>query len=111
MSCIRDPSHNEVTVVVLGAFIGPRPCNGPNLVKVKEVDIGAVADVGTLQRLPKVIGSQSLVNDLCFTARKMFSGKKLTLMNTTKVLYMDYMSITSFREAKPIEIMEAMAAR
>merc|ERR1712107_759878 len=40
---------------------------------VKEVDMGLAADVGTLQRLPKVIGSQSLVNDLCFTARKMKS--------------------------------------
>merc|ERR1719402_1687589 len=37
---------------------------------VKEVDMGLAADVGTLQRLPKVIGSQSLVNELCLTARK-----------------------------------------
>jgi len=42
---------------------------------VKEVDMGLAADVGTLQRLPKVIGSQSLVNDLCLTARKMESGE------------------------------------
>jgi delta(3,5)-delta(2,4)-dienoyl-CoA isomerase len=28
------------------------------------------ADVGTLQRLPKVIGSRSLVNELCLTGRK-----------------------------------------
>jgi len=40
---------------------------------VKEVDMGLAADVGTLQRLPKVIGSQSLVSDLCLTARKMES--------------------------------------
>ena len=38
---------------------------------VKEVDMGLAADVGTLQRLPRVIGSQSLVNDLCLTARRM----------------------------------------
>merc|ERR1719490_626024 len=38
---------------------------------VKEVDMGLAADVGTLQRLPKVIGSQSLVRDLCFTCRKL----------------------------------------
>jgi len=42
---------------------------------VKEVDIGLAADVGTLQRLPKVIGNQSLVNELCLTARKMRSGE------------------------------------
>ena len=33
--------------------------------------MGLAADVGTLQRLPKVIGSQSLVRDLCFTCRKL----------------------------------------
>uniref|UniRef100_A0A671SXG6 Delta(3,5)-Delta(2,4)-dienoyl-CoA isomerase, mitochondrial n=1 Tax=Sinocyclocheilus anshuiensis TaxID=1608454 RepID=A0A671SXG6_9TELE len=38
-----------------------------------EVDIGLAADVGTLQRLPSVIGSRSLVNELAFTARKMYA--------------------------------------
>lgn len=33
------------------------------------------ADVGTLQRLPKVIGNQSLVRELCLTARKMKSDE------------------------------------
>lgn len=39
--------------------------------------IGMAADVGTLQRLPKVIGSQSLVRDLCFTARKLMAEEAL----------------------------------
>lgn len=34
---------------------------------------GMAADVGTLQRLPHAIGSRSLANELCFTARKMFA--------------------------------------
>lgn len=38
--------------------------------QVKEVEIGMAADVGTLQRLPKVIGSQSLVRELCYTGRR-----------------------------------------
>lgn len=42
---------------------------------VKEVDIGLAADVGTLQRLPKVIGNQSLVRELCLTARKFDSAE------------------------------------
>lgn len=33
------------------------------------------ADVGTLQRLPKIIGNQSLVRELCFTARKLKSAE------------------------------------
>ncbi|KAJ1818394.1 hypothetical protein LPJ56_001833, partial [Coemansia sp. RSA 2599] len=37
---------------------------------VKEVDIGMAADVGTLQRLPKVVGNDSWVREVCYTARK-----------------------------------------
>ena len=37
--------------------------------------MGIAADVGTLQRLPKIIGSQSLVNELCLTARKLHSDE------------------------------------
>lgn len=35
-----------------------------------QVDIGLCADLGTLQRLPKLIGSESLARELVFTARK-----------------------------------------
>ncbi|XP_027371696.1 delta(3,5)-Delta(2,4)-dienoyl-CoA isomerase, mitochondrial isoform X1 [Bos indicus x Bos taurus] len=45
--------------------------------QVKEVDVGLAADVGTLQRLPKVIGNQSLVNELAYTARKMMADEAL----------------------------------
>jgi len=34
---------------------------------VREVKIGLAADVGTLQRLPKVAANDSLVRELCFT--------------------------------------------
>jgi enoyl-CoA hydratase len=37
---------------------------------IKEIDIGMVADVGTLQRLPKLIGSQGLVRELAYTGRR-----------------------------------------
>lgn len=33
------------------------------------------ADVGTLQRLPRIIGNQSLVRELCYTARKFQSDE------------------------------------
>jgi enoyl-CoA hydratase len=36
---------------------------------VKEIDLGMVADVGTLQRLPKIIGHQGLVRELAYTGR------------------------------------------
>ncbi|KAG2218282.1 hypothetical protein INT45_002404 [Circinella minor] len=42
---------------------------------VKEVDLGLAPDVGTLQRLPKVIGSDSLARELCFTGRNMYADE------------------------------------
>uniref|UniRef100_A0A6Q2XY42 Delta(3,5)-Delta(2,4)-dienoyl-CoA isomerase, mitochondrial n=1 Tax=Esox lucius TaxID=8010 RepID=A0A6Q2XY42_ESOLU len=74
-----------VVVAVHGACIGGgvdlitacdiRLCTQDAWFQVKEVDIGLAADVGTLQRLPKVIGSRSLVNELALTARKMYADE------------------------------------
>ncbi|XP_049756501.1 delta(3,5)-Delta(2,4)-dienoyl-CoA isomerase, mitochondrial-like [Elephas maximus indicus] len=55
-----------------------RYCAQDAFFQVKEVDIGLAADVGTLQRLPRVIGSQSLVNELAFTARRMMADEALS---------------------------------
>ena len=35
---------------------------------VRETDIGMAADIGTLQRFPKVVGDQSWVREVCYTA-------------------------------------------
>ncbi|KAM9317906.1 delta(3,5)-Delta(2,4)-dienoyl-CoA isomerase, mitochondrial isoform 2-T2 [Pholidichthys leucotaenia] len=74
-----------VIVAVHGACIGGgidmitacdiRLCTQDAWFQVKEIDIGLAADVGTLQRLPKVIGSSSLVNELALTARKMYADE------------------------------------
>ena len=37
---------------------------------VKEVDIGLAADIGTLSRMPKVVGNGSWVKDVCLSARE-----------------------------------------
>ena len=47
-----------------------RFCTEDAYFTIKEVDMGLVADIGTLQRLPKLI-SQGLVSELAFTGRKM----------------------------------------
>lgn len=41
----------------------------------QEVDIGMAADVGTLQRFPKIVGNDSLVRELAFTARKFYAAE------------------------------------
>ncbi|XP_074075119.1 delta(3,5)-Delta(2,4)-dienoyl-CoA isomerase, mitochondrial isoform X2 [Macrotis lagotis] len=60
--------------------------------QVKEVDIGLAADVGTLQRLPRIIGNQSLVNELAFTARKMMADEALSSGLVSRV-FQDHESV------------------
>jgi len=36
---------------------------------IKEVDVGLAADLGTLQRLPKICGNDSMIRELAYTAR------------------------------------------
>ncbi|XP_028404557.1 delta(3,5)-Delta(2,4)-dienoyl-CoA isomerase, mitochondrial-like [Dendronephthya gigantea] len=47
-----------------------RWCTSDAWFQVKEVELGLAADVGTLQRLPKIVGNESLVRELCYTCRK-----------------------------------------
>ena len=44
---------------------------------MKEVDVGLAADVGTLQRLPRCVGSQSLVRELVYTCRPLRGDEAL----------------------------------
>lgn len=46
-----------------------RICAADTRFAVKEVDIGLAADIGTLSRLPKCVGSFSWVKDVCLSAR------------------------------------------
>ncbi len=43
------------------------------------MDIGLAADVGTLQRLPKIVGGDSLVRELVYTARKFSADEALRM--------------------------------
>lgn len=63
-----------------------RFCSQDASFQVKEVDMGLAADVGTLQRLPKIVGNQSLVNELAFTARVMRAPEALSCGLVSRVL-------------------------
>ncbi len=52
---------------------------------IKEIDIGMVADVGTLQRLPKLIGNQGLVRELAYTGRKVDAAEAQSIGLVNKV--------------------------
>eukprot|EP00126_Sphaerothecum_destruens_P008186 Sdes_comp20117_c0_seq2m13153 len=76
-----------VIVAVHGACIGAgldlitaadiRVATVDSIYCVKEVDIGLAADVGTLQRLGKVVGSDSWVREVCLTARNITADEAL----------------------------------
>ncbi|KYO48945.1 delta(3,5)-Delta(2,4)-dienoyl-CoA isomerase, mitochondrial [Alligator mississippiensis] len=77
-----------VIAAVHGACIGAgvdlisacdiRYCTEDAWFQIKEVDIGLAADVGTLQRLPRVMGNRSLVNELAFSTRKLMAPEALS---------------------------------
>jgi delta(3,5)-delta(2,4)-dienoyl-CoA isomerase len=52
-----------------------RYCTSDSWFQIKEVDIGLAADVGTLQRLPRIVGNESLVRELAFSCRKLYSDE------------------------------------
>lgn len=54
-----------------------RYCTSDAFFEVKEVKMGLAADIGTLQRLPKVIGNNSLVRELVYTGRQMDAKEAL----------------------------------
>ncbi|KAJ3305368.1 hypothetical protein HDV03_001661 [Kappamyces sp. JEL0829] len=62
-----------------------RFCTSDTVFSVREVDVGLAADLGTLQRLPKVVGNQSWVRDVCITARDFKADEALTVGFVSRV--------------------------
>ncbi|KAL7790001.1 ClpP/crotonase-like domain-containing protein [Trichoderma ceciliae] len=56
-----------------------RICASNTRFAVKEVDIGLAADIGTLARLPKIVGSVSWVKEVCLTARDFSAQEALAV--------------------------------
>jgi len=52
---------------------------------VKEIDIGIAADLGTLSRLPKLVGSTSWVKDVCLSARDFSADEALSVGFVSRV--------------------------
>ena len=55
-----------------------RYCSSEAFFSIKEIDMGMTADVGTLQRLPKLIGD-GMVRELAYTGRKFAADEAHTL--------------------------------
>lgn len=62
-----------------------RWCTQDTIVSVKEVQLGLAADVGTLQRLPKITGNQSWVREVCFSGRNINASEALQMGLVSRV--------------------------
>lgn len=63
-----------------------RFCSKQAVFSVREAKMGLAADVGTLQRLPKVVGCDSWVRDLAFTGRDFGADEALKFGLVQEVL-------------------------
>ena len=63
-----------------------RLCTPSALFSVREVRMGLAADVGTLQRLPKITGNDSLVNDVSLTGRNFTSEEARNMGFVSRLL-------------------------
>jgi 2,4-dienoyl-CoA reductase (NADPH2) len=61
-----------------------RYCSADAVFSIKEIDIGMTADVGTLQRLPRLIG-EGLARELAYTARKFDAAEALHMRLVNRV--------------------------
>ncbi|GAA5844136.1 hypothetical protein JCM3766R1_003268 [Sporobolomyces carnicolor] len=66
-----------------------RLCAEKTIFSIKEVDIGLAADVGSLQRLPKVTANASLLYELALTARN-FGPEEATKMGLVSTVVKGY---------------------
>ncbi|KAI8950722.1 enoyl CoA hydratase-like protein [Xylaria longipes] len=88
--------EKPVIVVMHGISIGlaidmaccadVRICSKDAKFSVKEVDIGMAADIGTLSRLPKIVGNHSWAKDVCLSARFFGADEALAVGFVSKVL-------------------------
>jgi len=86
--------RKPVLAAVHGACIGGgidlitcadmRYCSSDASFSVKEIDIGMTADVGTLQRLPKLVG-EGMARELAYTARKFSAAEALDMRLVNRV--------------------------
>lgn len=89
-----------------------RYCTEDAWFTIREIDVGLCADVGVLQRLPKVVGNGSLVNEWALTGRKIDSKEaRLEGLVSKVVKDKDELMKTTLELAKFIAAKSPVAAQ
>lgn len=86
-----------VVTAIHGACIGAgvdlacctdvRVCSQDAVFSIREARLGLAADVGTLQRFPKLVGFGSLVRELCYTGADFSSEDALKIGFVSRISY------------------------
>nr|QJU71810.1 dienoyl coA isomerase [Gambierdiscus polynesiensis] len=76
MACVHGGCWGAALELVAAADI--RWCTKDAYFVAKEIDFAVVADLGGLQRLPKLLGNQSLVRELVFSGRRLPAAEAAT---------------------------------
>eukprot|EP00658_Telonema_sp_P-2_P078781 TRINITY_DN7465_c0_g1_i1.p1 TRINITY_DN7465_c0_g1~~TRINITY_DN7465_c0_g1_i1.p1 ORF type:complete len:245 (-),score=36.53 TRINITY_DN7465_c0_g1_i1:172-906(-) len=84
ISCVHGGCYGGGVDLICASDI--RLCSCDAVFCIKEVDVGLAADVGTLQRLPKIVGNESLVREWAFTARMVSAQEALQCGLVSRVL-------------------------
>ena len=66
-----------------------RYCSNNTTVSVREVVIGMAADIGSLQRLPKIVGNNSWIRELVYTGKNV-TGKEATEFGLFSKIFNSY---------------------
>jgi enoyl-CoA hydratase/carnithine racemase len=77
-------------------------CTENSSFSIKEIDLAIVADIGTLQRLPKLIGLQKC-KELAYTGRY-FSGKDAKVMGLALECFQSDIEMTQYVQSIALEI-------
>lgn len=77
-----------------------RYCSDDAFFQVAEVNIGMAADVGALQHLPKIVGNQSWVREICLTGRRVDSKEALLYGLVNRVIHYFYLLLLQSKNRK-----------
>eukprot|EP00927_Polykrikos_kofoidii_P073010 TRINITY_DN69084_c0_g1_i1.p1 TRINITY_DN69084_c0_g1~~TRINITY_DN69084_c0_g1_i1.p1 ORF type:complete len:320 (-),score=59.22 TRINITY_DN69084_c0_g1_i1:192-1046(-) len=83
IACVHGACIGGAVELISAADV--RFCTADAVFAMKEIDLGLAADIGGIQRFPKLVGNQSLVRELVFSGRNLSAAEALSLGFVSRV--------------------------